>query len=193
VKSLAFTFLFISVFLYGFASGTQAQKRDYLTDSEVELVREAQEIDRRIDVLTKAIDRRLEVLDLQAASDVKARKYGEEWGDAPTGSRPELMSDIRSLLQKAIDDIDDGAAHEGQTARPLTKTLLPKALRNLAGAAERYLPAFRAELDHTASDKDKGPMLASIDLCQQIIEAAAKLPKEDPKASKKKNSKDNNN
>ncbi len=39
-------------------AAANAQRRDYLTDEEIELVRDAQEIDKRIGVLTKAIDRR---------------------------------------------------------------------------------------------------------------------------------------
>ncbi len=46
-----------------FPSVSDAQKRrDYLTEEEIELVREAQEIDLRVDVLVKAIDRRFLVL-----------------------------------------------------------------------------------------------------------------------------------
>src|SRR5690242_960034 len=85
------------------------QRRDYLSDSEIELVRDAQEIDQRVTVLTMAIDRRLTALDLAGVD--KSKKYGEKWGDAPTGSRLELLTDVKSLLQKAIDDIDDASSH----------------------------------------------------------------------------------
>src|SRR4029078_6627383 len=47
------------------ASSSSAQsRRDYMTDAEIELVRDAQDIDARIDVLTKMIDRRFAVLKL---------------------------------------------------------------------------------------------------------------------------------
>ncbi|HTK27229.1 MAG TPA: hypothetical protein VL327_11775, partial [Pyrinomonadaceae bacterium] len=122
------------------------QRRDYLSDSEIELVRDAQEIDQRVTVLTMAIDRRLTALDLAGVD--KSKKYGEKWGDAPTGSRLELLTDVKSLLQKAIDDIDDASSHESENAEnKVSGTLFPKAVHVLADAAERYRPAFRSALD----------------------------------------------
>jgi hypothetical protein len=168
------------------------QRRDYLSDSEIELVRDAQEIDQRVTVLTMAIDRRLTALDLAGVD--KSKKYGEKWGDAPTGSRLELLTDVKSLLQKAIDDIDDASSHESENAEnKVSGTLFPKAVHVLADAAERYRPAFRSALDSAKDEKEKGIILASIDFCDQIIEASAKLPKETAKPDKKKRSKDGAN
>jgi len=168
------------------------QRRDYLSDSEIELVRDAQEIDQRVTVLTMAIDRRLTALDLAGVD--KSKKYGEKWGDAPTGSRLELLTDVKSLLQKAIDDIDDASSHESENAEnKVSGTLFPKAVHVLADAAERYRPAFRSALDSSKDEKEKGIILASIDFCDQIIEASAKLPKETAKPDKKKRSKDGAN
>ncbi|HTK25262.1 MAG TPA: hypothetical protein VL327_01785, partial [Pyrinomonadaceae bacterium] len=59
--------------------------------------------------------------------------------------------------------------------------------------AERYRPAFRSALDSAKDEKEKGIILASIDFCDQIIEASAKLPKETAKPDKKKRSKDGAN
>ena len=49
---------------------------------------------------------------------------------------------------------------------------------NLATAAGRYLAPLKTELDKTTDEKEKGPILDSIDLCDQIIEAVGKLPPE---------------
>ncbi|MGB7070712.1 MAG: hypothetical protein WBD22_14560 [Pyrinomonadaceae bacterium] len=161
-----------------FPASTDAQKRDYLTEAEVELVRDAQEIDRRIDVLTKAIDRRLAALSLGTA--VVNEKEARIWGEIPTGSRLELYVDIKKLLQKAIDDIDSVAGHSS-TAEPKTKQehkeaqRFPNAVRRLAKDADRYLPIFRMELDKITNERDKGPLLDSIEFCSQIIEAAQKI------------------
>jgi hypothetical protein len=139
-----------------------------------------------------AIDRRLTALDLAGVD--KSKKYGEKWGDAPTGSRLELLTDVKSLLQKAIDDIDDASSHESENAEnKVSGTLFPKAVHVLADAAERYRPAFRSALDSSKDEKEKGIILASIDFCDQIIEASAKLPKETAKPDKKKRSKDGAN
>lgn len=180
---LPFVILMLAVTAFG-------QRRDYLTDSEVELVRDAQEIDLRMNVLTMAIDRRLAALDLAGLD--KSKKYGEKWGDAPTGTRLELLTDVKSLLQKAIDDIDDASSHESENAEnKVTGTLFPKAVHVLADAAERYRPALRSALDSAKDEKEKGTVLASIDFCDQIIEASSKLPKETAKPDKKKRSKEN--
>jgi len=49
----AFTAFFCLTLL--FPAAAKAQRRDYLSNEEIELVRDAQEIDLRIEVLTKAI------------------------------------------------------------------------------------------------------------------------------------------
>jgi len=184
--------VFLPLLILFMAVSTFGQRRDYLTDNEVELVRDAQQIDLRINVLTMAIDRRMIALNL--AGEDKSKKYGEAWGDAPTGSRLELLNDIKLLLQKAIDDIDDASSHESENSEnKVTGTLFPKAVRTLAAAADRYRPMFRSAIDATKDDKEKGIILASIDFCDQIIEASAKLPKEAAKPEKKKRSKDNGN
>ena len=188
-KTAAFFLPLLIVLLTVSAFG---QRRDYLSDSEVELVRDAQQIDLRIDVLTMAIDRRMIALDL--AGEDKSKKFGEKWGDAPVGTRLELLTDVKMLLQKAIDDIDDASSHESENSEnKVTGTLFPKAVRTLAAAAERYRPMFRSAIDTTKDDKEKGIILASIDFCDQVIEASAKLPKETAKPGKKKRSKDNGN
>jgi len=184
--------LLLPLLILALSATAFGQRRDYLTDSEVELVRDAQEIDLRMNVLTMAIDRRLAALDLVGID--RSKKYGEKWGDAPTGSRLELFTDVKSLLQKAIDDIDDASTHESENAEnKVSGTLFPKAVRVLAGAAERYRPALRSALDSSKDDKEKGAILASIDFCDQIVEASAKLPKETAKPDKKKRSKDGGN
>ncbi len=160
-----------------------AQKRDYLTDAEIELVRDAQEIDRRIVVLTKAIDRRFTALGTQVDSESPGKKVkiSGDWGEPPEGTRPELLLDIKKLLQKAIDDIDNVAAHPS-SAPPKSKEekneaeRFPNAVRHLAAAAAKYVPLLRSELDRTSGEIEKGPILDSIEFCQQIIEAAQKLP-----------------
>lgn len=178
-------FVALLLVAFTFPSAANAQKRDYMTDPESELVRDAQEIDRRVDVLTMMIDRRFAVLNNQPSP---ISKDSEKWGDAPTGTRLELLSDISKLLQKSIDDIDDVAAHNRMDSK-----LFPKAMSNLAAAANRYLPQLRTAYDKAENEKEKGTILGSIEFCNQIIEASAKVPKEVPKDDKKKKSKDDTN
>jgi hypothetical protein len=172
-----------------FSSPTHAQRRDFMTDAEIELVREHQEIDMRIDVLTKMIDRRLAGLRIESGGAKIAEKESAKWGPEPTGTRLELLFDIKRLLQKAIDDIDDIASH-GKNALPenqMSGKLFPKAVRDLAKSAARYKPIFTVEITKTKDEKEKGVLLDSIESCDQIIEAVANLPAEVKDDKKKKN------
>jgi len=173
----------------GFTSAVSAQRRDYMSDAEIEIVRDAQYIDERIDVLAKMIDRRFTALGVEAGGWKQSSKDTDTWGEMPQGTRLELLSDIKKLLQKAIDDIDNLAAHpdaapvrdkEEKNSKQAKKDpqRFSIAVRSLGRAAERYLPPFKSQLDTTSDDKEKGLLLDSIDFCRQIIEAAAKLPAE---------------
>jgi hypothetical protein len=160
-----------------------AQRRDYMTEAEVELVRDAQDIDKRVDVLTRMIDRRLALLGLNGNGFKETTKTGDPWGEAPKGTRLELIGDVRSLLQKAVDDVDDVAMHNESTLTQ-NKTdglLFPKAVRSLATAAARYKASLGPIAETAKDDKEKGLLAASIELCDQIVEAAATLPPEKKK------------
>ncbi len=163
--------LFFALFLLFSAFPAQAQRRDYLTDAEIELVRDKQQIDQRIEILVTAIDRRFAVLNKQPSP---ITKNVEKWGEEPKGTRTELISDITKLLQKAVDDIDNLATNEGG----MKSEFFPKAVHALAAAAERFQPQFKTLYDQIAIEKERGVILNSIDLCNQIIEAAKKVPKE---------------
>lgn len=118
------------------------QARDHLTEKEVELVKEAQELDKRIEVFIKAADRRLLVLKgLDAASGKDLKKDAEFWGDLPTGTRSDLVGDIAKILDEAITNIDDVSARDEKNPA------LPRTLRKLSAAASSLLksrPARRA-------------------------------------------------
>ncbi len=165
-----------------------AQRRDFVTEAESELIREHQEIDMRIDVITKFIDHRLAAAGIPGTAWTPPKKNAELWGEEPKGTKLELLSDVKRLLQKSIDDIDDIASRtttaiEGNEP---TGKLFPKAVRNLSEAAQRYKPIFQAELEKAADQKQRGLLIDSIEFCNQIIEAAANLPAEIKEEKKKK-------
>ncbi len=170
-----------------FPASANAQRRDYLTNEEVELVRDAQEIDLRVGVLTKAIDRRFLVLNNDTSQAKQVEKDMEKWGELPKGSRSALLWDIERILQKSIDDIDDVAAHS-----KMDEKLFPKAMFALTDSCQGYIPKLKILYDSAADEKEKGSILGAIDNCNQIIEASAKVPKVDPKEKKKKSKKDSN-
>ncbi len=166
-----------------------AQSRDFLTAEEIEIIRDAQQIDDRMDVLVKAIDRRFSALNAIVSVPVigKERKDDREWGKAPTGTRAELLYDIKAIMQKAVDDIDNLAERpESMVVDPDEKpnkknsrtfeALFPKAVRSLAAATTRYQPVLKAELDKSTDNREKGLIQATLDLCTDIIASVAKLP-----------------
>lgn len=158
------------------------QSRDHLTPQEIELVKDAQELDKRVDVFIKAADRRLLVLNSAgAATDATAakqlKKDAETWGELPTGSRAELIGDIAKIFDEAITNIDDVALRDEKNP------LISKALRKLAAAASRIVEQLKpAEAQATGSAE-----LSSFDQLtenvESILEAATKLP---PPAAEKK-------
>lgn len=191
MKSNRLNVAFIFALTLIFPAAATAQ-RDFLTPDEIELVRQAQEIDSRIDVLTQAIDRRFAVLSLDVNAP-KVKKTGE-WGSLPEGTRSQLFFDIRRLIQKAVDDIDNLAERPESAVLPDPEkrkgdtsyaTLFPRAVRSLAAAAQRYMPVLKAQLDIANANDEKGSILTSLELCQQIIDSVAKLPAEVRKNEKK--------
>lgn len=183
----------LSTFTFCLAAATaHAQHRDFLTNAEIELVRDAQEIDLRIAVLVKAADRRFEVLKIDVSAPV-VKKNSELWGELPKGERLELLFDIKRLVQKAIDDIDNLSERpeaailpDPEIKNPKTLAdLFPVAVRTLAAAATRYKPALQKELAATTDKMEQGVIMDIIDACDQITAAVPKLPAVVEKKKKK--------
>lgn len=158
------------------------QKRDHLTPQEVDLVKEAQILDKRIDVFIRAAERRVIVITGTAASNAKQlKKDAEKWGELPAGSRFELVGDIARIFDEAITNIDDVSLRDERNP------LIAKALRKLAQSINsimEQLKPLRAEAKTEAE-------IASLELlnedAQTIQEAAGKLPPEVDKKAKKNN------
>jgi hypothetical protein len=187
LKPFLFAFAAALFALCSLATDARSQRRDFVNDQEAELIREYQEIDRRIEVLMKFIDRRLAAAGIPGHNWTVPKNI-ELWGEEPKGARHELLYDVKRILQKAVDDIDDIASRETSAIEGNEKSgkLFPKAVRNLASGANRFKPIFQAELANTTNEKEKGVLYDSIELCDQIVEAAANLPKEPTKEEKKK-------
>ncbi|HEU4837282.1 MAG TPA: hypothetical protein VFS90_22820 [Pyrinomonadaceae bacterium] len=159
----------------------QAQ-RDHLTPQEVDLVKEAQALDKRIDVFVKAAERRLMVINNSAAANAKQlKKDSERWGELPTGSRAELVGDIARIFDEAITNIDDVSGRDERNP------LIAKSLRKLATAVNTIM----SQLKPLSGDAKSDAEVASFELlnedAQSILEAANKLPPEVDKKAKKNN------
>lgn len=172
---LLFTFAFFFTI-----SDANAQRRDYMSDAEIEIVREAQEIDLRVDVLAKMIDRRFAVLNNEPSP---IKKNAELWGDAPKGTRLELLSDINKLLMKAIDDIDQVVERKAVDSK-----MFPKAVKNLAASCGVYNTKLKMAYDIAADEREKGVIIGALESCEQINQAVVKLDEIVPKEEKKKKS-----
>ena len=174
--------LLLVLFLSTFITGASAfQKRDHLTEKEVDLVKEARALDKRIEVFIKAAERRLMVINNSSTANAKQlKKDSEKWGELPTGSRAELVGDIARILDEAITNIDDVSSRDERNP------LISKSLRKLASSVN----AIMAQLKPLAVEAKSDSEVASYELLnensQSILEAATKLPAEvvDKKAKK---------
>ena len=163
-----------------------AMQRDHLTSKEVDLVKEAQILDKRIEVFIKAVERRVMVLTGAAPPNTKqAKKEAELWGDLPTGSRSELVGDIARIFDEAITNIDDVSSRDDRNP------LIPKALRKLAQAVNTVMAQMRTIRDQAKTEAEIASFEMLNEDAQQILEAANRLPPEvDTKKGKKKEKKD---
>jgi hypothetical protein len=183
--------LFCVTFLY--PAYSNAQRRDYFTVEEIELVRDANEIDMRIAVLIKAIERRLLAINNDTSQAKQISKDEGKWGALPTGTRLELLSDISKIFEKAIDDIDDLADRQAMNSKTLKGTVeneedevtqrvlkanekkFPLAVHNLADASRRLLPQFESLKNNSKDEKEIGVLLSSIESCEMIIESSTQV------------------
>ena len=156
-------------------------QRDHLTPQEVDLVKEAQALDKRTDVFIRAAERRLIVINNSSAANAKVlKKESERWGELPTGSRAELIGDIARIFDEAITNIDDVSARDERNP------LIAKSLRKLATAVNTIM----GQLKPLAVDAKSDAEIANFEMlnedAQSILEAANKLPPEvvDKKAKK---------
>jgi hypothetical protein len=161
------------------AKGATPQ-RDHLTPQEVDLVKEAQILDKRIDVFIKAAERRLMVLNgTQATNAKQLKKDSELWGELPTGSHAELIGDIARILDEAITNIDDVSTRDERNP------LIAKALRRLAQAVNNIMSQVAPFRDRARSEAEVASLELLNEDAQQILEAAKKLPPEVEKKAKK--------
>jgi hypothetical protein len=178
--------LFLGLML--FAHVVSAQQRDHLTPQEVDLIKEAQILDKRIDVFIKAADRRLLVLKggpatANPANAKQLKKDSEKWGELPTGSRAELVGDIARILDEAITNIDDVSARDERNP------LIAKSLRKLGTAVNSIMEQLKPLSTEAKSDAEVASFEMLNEDAQSILEALAKLPPEVEKKAKAKNDK----
>ena len=153
------------------ASAGALQSRDHLTPQEVELVKDAQVLDQRIDIFVKAAERRLLVLTgTTATSSKQLKKDAEKWGELPNGTRAQLLADIAKILDEAITNIDDVSLRDEKNPQ------IPKALRKLAAEATRIFEQLKPMREQAKADDEIASFATLAENAESILEAASKLP-----------------
>lgn len=170
--------MIIGILPAGIAAG---QTRDHLTDSESELVRFYQELDKRIDVLIKAVDRRFAIINkTPQPATKKLLKDEPDWGDLPQGTRAQLLFDIAAILDEAITNIDDVSRRDEKNP------MIPRSLRKLSAAANGYITNLTALGSQTKDDDELAAIERALQNASEIIEVGGKLPSPTPDEKKKK-------
>jgi len=148
-----------------------AQKRDHLTEKEMELVRDSQILDKRIEIFIKAADRRFAIITgTVKPPDKKSKKDEELWGDLPKGSRAELLSDVAGILDEAITNIDDVSRRDEKNP------LISRSLRKLTTASNGYVNQLTALRNQTKDDDEIAAIERVLENANQIIEVGSNLP-----------------
>jgi hypothetical protein len=167
------------------SSAAQAfQAREHLTPQEIDLVKDAQVLDKRIDIFIKAADRRMLALGgTDAIGPKQVKKDSESWGELPAGSRAELIGDIARIFDEAITNIDD------VSTRDENNPLIPKALRKLAAAASRIVEQLKPAEALAKSEAELNSFDQLTENAESILQAANKLPPAVEKKGKSKTEK----
>jgi hypothetical protein len=164
-KMLGCSCLVLGLFLQSHIM-VQAQKRDHLTEQEVDLVREAQEIDLRIQVFIKAADRRLLILSNPNAT--QKPKEEEVWGPLPKGTRLELLSDYKRILEEAEEKLDDAYERSARNEK------IPKALSKFKEGVTKQIAQLRAFAPQFTDPKEKRLLLEAIEEAETVTKGALK-------------------
>ena len=172
----------LAVVSLSFAAIAIAQPRDHLTDQETDLIRYHQQLDKRIEVFIKAMDRRFAIINgLEQAKTKKIDRDEPEWGDLPKGSRAQLLGDIASILDEAINKIDDVSSRDEKNP------LISRALRKLTAATNGYVTQVKTIASQTKDNDELSAIERVLQNAEQIIEVGNQLPP--PAADKKKKDK----
>src|SRR5687768_18528681 len=169
----------LTVTSFSFAAIAIAQPRDHLTDQETDLIRFHQQLDKRVDVFIKAMDRRFALINgLEQAKTKKIDRDEPEWGDLPKGSRAQLLGDIASILDEAITNIDDVSRRDEKSP------LISRSLRKLTAATNGYVTQAKSMATQTTNADELSAIERVLQHAEQIIEVGNQLPP--PSADKKK-------
>ena len=169
----------VAVASLSLAAIAAAQPRDHLTDQETDLIRFHQQLDKRMDVFIKAMDRRFAIINgVQQVKTKKIDKEEPEWGDLPKGTRAQLLGDIASILDEAITNIDDVSRRDEKNP------LISRSLRKLTAATNSYVAQLKSLASQTKDADELSAIERVLQHAEQILEVGNQLPP--PSTDKKK-------
>lgn len=172
--------LVVFILLSSSAIHTEARpKRDHLTRQEADMMRDTQELDKRIGILIKAADRRLVAVTNPNAPKTPPTDM-ELWGELK-GTRADFLDDLARILDEAITNIDDVSGRDEKNP------LITKAVRKLAEASSRILTQLAPLRDKVDDGAERKSLEQAMENAEAIVEAAGKLPPP-VKSTKKKDS-----
>jgi hypothetical protein len=168
------------------APAAAQRTREHLTPEEIELVRDNQVLDARTGVFIKAAERRLLAVTNPQEAARNAPKEKEKWGELK-GTRTQLFYDISKILDEAVVNVDDVAAHDPDSP------LLRKSLYMLATEAGRILPELARLREGVTEEAEADQLDRALETAREIVDAAKErgVNAEDMKAKAKAAKKDN--
>jgi hypothetical protein len=174
---MKYRFILFAIIVFAASFSASAQRGDYMTPAEQDVVRNNQDIDARVAVLTYMIDRRFIAMGIDVKPSKPPIDPEDTWGPEPKGTKPELLGDIRHLLEKAIDDIDNLAGTRAEKTKEERKgvNLFNKAVKSLDASAKRWVPILKREYEKADDEHTHSAAASAVAFCEQIIEASAKL------------------
>ena len=152
----------------------------HLTEKEIELVRNVQELDLREKVFVKAIDRRFLILNNDTSQTKQIEKDIDVWGDLRQGTRAELLSDIDKILEEATEKIEDVSERDPKN------DLIPYAVNDLADGVKRFLPELQNLSKTTTDSREKALIASAVEKCERILEVAPNFPRSSKKPKRPK-------
>lgn len=169
---IIFALLFcVALSLASFAQ--EVKKVDHLTEIEDDLIHDTQDLDKRTAVYIKAIDRRFLVLN--GATELQGnkkenKKESELFGALPTGTRAELLGDVKSILAEAVRNIDNAAEHN---QKDLT---IPKAaLKTFGAACARFTGQLQPIYEKSIDETEREAAYDALQICKEVLDAQSRM------------------
>jgi hypothetical protein len=93
------------------------------------------------------------------------KKEEEEWGPLPTGTKLELLTDYKRILEEAEEKMDDAYQRDGKA------DFLKKALTKFKDAANRQIPQLRALAPQMTDKKEQRALEEAIEEAETVTKA----------------------